>query len=743
MSIIHPIHTRQQWNSSAMAAIWKKRNSLDPGQLAAIKALYDNAKHHNHLNTSLYSYHYSKHSAISKAGYGRLYALEKGSLERIEKTLRHSLCAGIYWDIDMVNAQPTILSQMAANRGLQLSILHHYVSHREQMITALMTAFHLSRCEVKEWFIKCIFGACIPELKELQTELRRLANELRNEFTELYDSIVLLKEKNIIGTFLAYVAQTEECRCLVAMNDFFTSHGREVGVLCYDGCLVYIQANEPSFPPELLLKCSDYILSVTGYTLQLLVKPMECSPDFYQPSAILLRSSDIDDVFMTRKFINSMQDRLIHDKQNGIIVYQDLIGFWSNDPDVLRRAIVDASLIEETMDGPVNYSGFLYKQDIIIKQLPSLIPVIDFCESSIDKTIGKLLFSNGIYNMITRTFTEGFDPSLYFSGRIMRCFPTERNHEYCAIVNKILFQDPFLDNECGIYLKQLVARAIAGHYEDKVTIWAVGETNSGKGAQSTALYNCFDSFVTSYNPNALLYNKNSGTDEAKKLSWVYPIHNSRISIGNEVRPGGIIDTSILKSLVSGGDAIPIRKNFKDEENKINRATLLYFCNDIATFNATDNATINRIKLYEYKLSFVDRPGDELEPWERPSIPNLKHLFQTDEYKNAYFWCIMDAYHSTIPVPPRSVIESAREWIPAPLQSFKSCLRQEGYEIVLNDGDASIPFTEIKSNLIHNGVAHGMSDSAIGRELSKLGLEPFSKKIQNKVVKCRRFLKRVE
>jgi hypothetical protein len=738
--MITPIHTRQQWNTSVMAAIWKKRDSLDPGQLAAIKALYDNAKQHNRHNTSFYSYHYSKHSVISKAGYGRLYAIEKGSLERIEKTLRHSLCAGIYWDIDMVNAQPTILSQMATRRGLPLTLLSYYISHREQMITRLMDAHHLSRCEIKEWFIKCMFGAAVPELKELQTELRLLANELRNEYNELYEYVILLKEKNVIGTFLAYVAQTEECRCLVAMNDFFTSYGREVGVLCYDGCLIYIQSGESCFPPELLLKCSEYIFTVTGYTLQLLVKPMECSPDFYQPSAKLLRTSDIDDVFMTRKFITSMRDKLIHDKHNGIMVYQEDIGFWSNDPDILRRAIVDASLVEETMDGTVNYSGFLYKQDIIIKQLPSLIPVVDFCEKSIDKTIGKLLFSNGIYNMITRTFTSGFDPSLYFSGRITRCFPTERNHEYCAIVNKILFQDPFLDGECGVYLKQLVARAIAGHYEDKVTIWAVGETNSGKGAQSTALYNCFDSFVTSYNPNALLYNKNSGSDEAKKLSWVYPIHNSRISIGNEVRPGGIIDTSILKSLVSGGDAIPIRKNFKDEENKINRATLLYFCNDIATFNASDNATISRIKLYEYKISFVDKPGETLEPWERPSIPNLKHLFQSDEYKNAYFWCIMDAYQPTIPVPPRSVLESAYEWIPAPSASFSSCLRQEGYEIVLGDGDAFVPFSDIKRDLVRNGVAIGMTDTAIGRELSKLGLDLVIKKIQKKSIKCRRFIK---
>ena len=46
-----------------MAAIWEKRGTLDPGQLANIKALYDNAKQHNRLNISTYTYFYSKNSS--------------------------------------------------------------------------------------------------------------------------------------------------------------------------------------------------------------------------------------------------------------------------------------------------------------------------------------------------------------------------------------------------------------------------------------------------------------------------------------------------------------------------------------------------------------------------------------------------------------------------------------------------------------------------------------------------------
>ena len=95
------------------------------------------------------------------------------------------------------------------------------------------------------------------------------------------------------------------------------------------------------------------------------------------------------------------------------------------------------------MDGSVNYSGFLNKQDIIIRQLPSLIQSVNFCETHIDKTIGKLLFKNGIYDMTTKVFTKGFDKNLFFAGRINRNFPEVRDEDLIIKLNKLLFEDPF------------------------------------------------------------------------------------------------------------------------------------------------------------------------------------------------------------------------------------------------------------------------------------------------------------
>lgn len=737
----------QPWNATAMANIWAKRKILDPTQLAYIKALYDNAKYNGRYNTSVYTYSYNKHNAISRAGYGRLYSQQKGSLERLEKTLRHSLCAGLYWDVDMVNAQPTILSQMAKRFNLKLRILNLYVNNREEIIKKFMTEMSMTRVEVKEWIIKCLFGSKIPELINLQHELETLANQLRNQYSELYDSVKKTKDTNIIGTFLAYIAQSEENKCLLAMNEYFTRNGRDVAVFCYDGCMILVIDGELTFPDSLLRGCEKHIKKSTGYDIKLLVKEMKCSDEFKNSSTKLMRITDVDDAYMTNKFISNMNGNIIHDCDRGIMIFKPDIGFWSDDINDLRKEIVNANLVEETMDGIVNYSGYFYKVDIIIKMLPTLLPdPIKFCENNIDKTIGKLLFKDGIYDMPSKTFSRSFDKNLYFAGRIDRNFPDVRNEDLIIKLNKLLFQDPFTTNEqdVGIYQKQLIARAIAGHYQDKFMIWAIGETNSGKGVQSEALVKCFDSFVSIYAPNSLLYNKNSGSDEAKKLSWVYPIHNSRISIGNETRRslGMPVDTSIFKSLVSGGDLIPMRKNFKDEEYKKNRAILMYCCNDMPSFSALDNATIQRIKIYEYKLTFIDKPVDQLEHWERLAIP-MKNLFDDVEYKNAYFWIIMDAYATKCPAPPLTALATAKEWIPSPKANFGSCLQEAGYQIIKGADDAYTPFSELKEVLKNGGVANGMSDQAIGRELTKMGLDSSDTRINGKVIKVRKFIRKMD
>ena len=714
---------------------------MDPETVKQVKDLYENAKQSNRYNVSTVTYEYSKKTTLGRLGYGRLYAVELGSLERIERTVRHSLCANLYWDIDMVNAHPTILSQLAAKHGVDMKNLTYYVENREKVLAHMVREYNIKRGEAKEWVIQCIFGSKMTELQFLQRELKELADVLSSVYAELYDNIQLLKKKNRIGCFISYVAQTEECKCLRAMIDFFESRGRRVGVLSYDGCMILKDAGEPAFPEALLRECEAFILERTGFSLKLAVKHMEISPDFNHGGGALYKS-EVDDLYMTKKFVLSMGDNLQLDSTEGVVVYDPSTGLWDNKDKTLRKAMCSANLVEDTPEGVVNYSGYAYKQDQVVKILPSQLSETDFVFRAMKRSIGKFLFTNGIYDVVTRTFKEGYDPSLYFCTRINRAFPKVRDEAKIARVNRLIFQDPFLESEqeLGVYYKKVISRAVAGYFEDKTFIIGVGTPNSGKGVLTTALQQTFGEYIGDFQADSFKINKFGSQDAAKELSWMQAFWKRRLGISNETGPESVYSGTRMKAASSGGDRITSRLNFQDEKAMVNMATLLMLCNDIPKIHPIDTALINRLVIVEYKLSFVDTPSL---PHERQLDSSVRNLFDTDEYRDAFFWVLMDAFEGKKPARCGISIASAREWTPAPSTSFKDALEGAGYVIDTQDEDAWVPFSELKQVLVGCDAAKGMSDTAIGKELGRLGIIACDVKSNGKKYRARKFIRKLQ
>lgn len=730
---------KQPWDGSAMVQIWRNRESYDSSQMKILKHLIQNAIQNSFRNTSVITYTYPD-TSIGDLRMGRLTAHSKGSLERVKRVFRHALCTNLYWDIDMVNAQPTLLCQLAKRYNICVKNLEHYVQNREEVLQKMIEYYTISRDEAKEWIIKCLFGAKLPELKFLQDELESLVSILGTVYPSLFNIVEQMNEHNKYGKFLAYVAQTEECRCLLAMNNYLESVGRSVGVLAYDGCMILKHDNETEFPQHLLIDCEAYIFKKTGYKINLSIKQMTISDEFKNGPSVFY-TEEIDDKYMTEKFITLMGNRIKNDNKIGIMIYNQKNGLWENKPEDIRKTIVSSNLIETVLDGVVNYSGFIQKQDLIIKQLPSLVSSESFVETAILRSIGKLLFSNGIYDMTSRKFTEGFDPTIYFCGAIEFPYSFVRNTTIEQYVNKLFFEDPFLsdEQEVGIYLKKLIARGLGGYYSDKTIVISVGSTNSGKSVLFGILQNLFGKKCDNFNMNAFRYQKNSTQDEAKKGAWIIPFHMKRVAFGSESSKLGVFDSNILKTVIGNGDRIKVRSNFVDEYSIFNMATLFLACNDIPTFFPLDAATCNRIKIIEYKLSFVPDPK---EVFERQSV-DFDTMFLDQTYKDAFVHILLDAFQSSQPAPCSISLSSGKEWVPNPTSSFREVLESNGYVIDTRDDSIYVPFSELKRVLVDADVAKAMSDTAIGRELSKIGLELHTAKVAGKVIKVRKFIKRIE
>lgn len=263
------ITTTQLFNRSALGALWERRKDFDADTVSKIDSLYRNRKKGQTQGQQDVVYRFSK-SKAGQMGFGRIYG-PKNSLEGLQAECRASLCKEYYHDLDIVNCQPTLLSQLVRRvLGSDMSELENYVDSRDAFLLKLMEANEYSRDDAKSDVISVIYGRITkdPHLMALSNEVRNKAKELSRvaDYVELFK--VLKHEKNHYGSFLAYVLQSEERSCMLAMRDFLMAAGWSVDVLAYDGVMVR-RREDASITDDLLIEMAHHVKEKTGYVIQI------------------------------------------------------------------------------------------------------------------------------------------------------------------------------------------------------------------------------------------------------------------------------------------------------------------------------------------------------------------------------------------------------------------------------------------------------------------------------------------
>lgn len=264
------ITTTMTYSRRAMGYLWDKRTELDPQQVAILETLYNNRKKGSLecLFTSKYKHSVSK---AGKLGYGRLFG-SKGSLEKLERECRGTLCRDHYHDIDVVNAHPVLLAQFAKrNYGKDLIEVQSYIDNRDSYLKAISE----NRDDAKKAVISAMYNgkpAC-DKIKPFHSEIHNFTKFLLNqqEFADLRDAVK--NEDNVYGSFLSYILQTIECDVMLTMKTALERFGWSVEVLAYDG--VMVRKTESKNLEEHLRAVEAEIKEKTGFDLDLLVKPFE------------------------------------------------------------------------------------------------------------------------------------------------------------------------------------------------------------------------------------------------------------------------------------------------------------------------------------------------------------------------------------------------------------------------------------------------------------------------------------
>lgn len=237
--------------------------------------------------------------------------------------------------------------------------------------------------------------------------------------------------------------------------------------------------------------------------------------------------------------------------------------------------------------------------------------------------LNKLLFPNGWYEFETKTFydkdTYNFNPDNVFFG----CMPfnfepfTDADIDYMETIKQRLFYDTIGVN-LGNYLILNIARGLAGECMKRI-IFAIGDTNSGKGVLTKAISYALGEYCGTFNAESLAYRETS-SDEAQQNRWILLLFSKRIIISNEVKSNVKFNGNIIKKIVSGGDAVVGRTHGGEETECITHFLPIVFSNDMNPIVPYDSAVHDRVGCVSFSKHFVkDNPSDDTELLMDPNI----------------------------------------------------------------------------------------------------------------------------
>lgn len=684
----------------------------------------------------------------SKTGLGRLYPRDGLGLQSFPFDIRNPLLETYYHDIDMVNAHYVLLNVLAERWGLKHSAIETYIQNRDEELAKVSS----TRSIAKTAFLKVAYGGNLklasefynedsiaPEgdttlLKAIEAEMKHIVDYCWKENKDLHRACA--PKDNPRFSCFSYVLQTEECKVLLAMHDFFVSRGREVGVFIHDGLCVRKVKDEVGFPLALLRGAEAHVRETLGYPIQLLVKPWvhgfkkgETEDDLL-PVGIV-----IDDAFAARKFVELMGDRFLMDE--GVMwVFNEDTGMWSAEKSALERVItgLNGKLVFRQMGAMgvklYDYSGCVEKRNALIKMLPSIAPVRDgVMKARRTSDIGKLLFVDGIYDFATDTFTEGFDPDIVFTARMPRKFPRVRDEETIAFIRKNTFTEPFgqtgqpTTGDERTLLHELM-RAATGDFTRKKAVIGLGPNDCSKGMTMQLTTTGFGSYAQTFNGNSLIHRGGFGVESEREVTFVLNFCDARFAFSSEIKVPTdgkstvAVDGTLLKTLASGGDPIRSRRLHENARTVVNKAQLFIFANDMPKIAPATTDVQAKIVPVNWSISFVETP---VFANEKKRDAKMSTLYQQPEYGDAFVHLILDEYrawkasgYKELELPETAKL-GLEDLMPA--KRLGSVL-VERYEITRSPLDCVL-FEDIKA-FVHEQGWEG-TDNKLGRELTSLGL----------------------
>lgn len=571
---------------------------------------------------------------------GRMY----GSIQQIPKEYRNELFGANCVEIDFENCHPRFMLQIGNMYRHPTDAIKNFVHNKAECLKEA----HENVATAKSYYLSALYGGDVPteseNLKKYMVQMRTIGEKMKEDKNLEHILKYAVKKfkkdnrsqfKTELASFMAFVLQTIENRCMLTAYDYMMDKGASIKVLVGDG--ITIDSTTFNFK-EHKDDMHTKILEKTGYSVVLGEKP--CVYNYKAPEknyVVVTCERDVLD-YLVKHYKHAIKRGA-----DGFYVQEKGKLCYTRGEEGLRTLIKNIDFRKETQDAIVYWSSTTKGMEDIIKYInkntKDTFPIDEnFIEVHNTYTRGRLYYNDKFYDAKTKSFHKITNDTLpivfinrpaFTPAKITKKQKDEYKQKYLN-----MFSAEQLE-----FVLIMMARALLG-YRDKNWTIMNGLRNSGKGVFEKIAKHSFTDYCATME---LPMTKTHHTGDASQYRYILTssLHLKRITFTNEVSSlegkAMKIDGNAIKKFVSGGDAVKCRSLFKEETDVVFNTHIVVNVNSIPDSDPPDAMmTALPIKM-PYK--FVDKPEDICE---RPTDYDIKDKI-TAEDPDIFVAIVLDAF----------------------------------------------------------------------------------------------------
>jgi hypothetical protein len=615
------------------------------------------------------SYHKSK-NYTSKLG--RWFAKNGVGIQTFPRKIRHTICKGLYIDLDFKNCHPVILSTLCKNNNIECPYLNNYIENREILLAKWSNDLDISKDECKINFLAMLNGNKtiydIDNWVDMMMEFENIHKSISALpiYENIYEEVRKNEIKNIFAKTINRILCDIENKCLVELYTIFKNKNMlyvEIDGVAHIICAIIFDGlqipdneyNRERTTPEWLAKYSAIIENNTGYNLEITIKPFNellnipenFESDLNNDDEIIIK----DDGDACDAIISKYGDKMLTCCNNKYIKNGNI---WTDDTETISGIIYNW-IYETPIKKEVGKNYVYYNRDeTSINKCSKMVKKMgfktndNFLKDNQDASIKYLPFKNGVYSFVDKKLYKYNEVNVQFTQFINRDFPTYNESDLFTLMEKVIIPI-YPDEEERKYMMYSLARILAGHYKDKKWYINKGSRNCGKGVITILLQNAFNSYVGTFHAGTFITKTNKVNDEDANLLWAICARNKRLLISNEIDENATLNGALIKKFASGGDKMTARPLYGSPTEFVPQFSLMFMCNEIKDPDPID--TLDNCVQFLYKSKFVEQEDLIPDvPFLKLADENIKDMLKQNNIIDAFTLYILDHYGSNMKMP---------------------------------------------------------------------------------------------